>query len=219
VTERTPTKSTRARTPRPGQAARDVDGGPLIGVRLKGARLARRKTLTEVAEASGLTKSFVSKLERDQASASVASLMRLCQALDISVAELFEAHTGELVRAGQYPQIGFGGERLLEYLLTPRSEQRLQAILSEIEPHGGSGTEPYTLPTEVEFVFVLEGTLALHLGDEERVLERGDALTFSAETAHTFRNPDPDRTARVLWVCAPALPTSSTLRSSRAGDS
>jgi transcriptional regulator with XRE-family HTH domain len=189
-----------------------VDGAALIGGRLKAARLARRKTLTEVAAASGLTKSFVSKLERDQASASVASLMRLCQALGISVGELFETHTGELVRAGEYPQINFGGERLVEYLLTPRSEQRLQAILSVIEPDGGSGTEPYTLPTDVEFVFVLEGRLAVQLGDEDRVLEQGDALTFSAETAHTFRNADPDRLARVLWVCAPALPTSSTYR-------
>jgi len=192
--------------------ATPVDGTALIGGRLKAARLARRKTLTEVAEASGLTKSFVSKLERDQASASVGSLMRLCQALEISVGELFETHTGELVRAGEYPQINFGGERLVEYLLTPRSEQRLQALLSEIEPDGGSGSEPYTLPTEVEFVFVLEGRLAMQLGDEERVLERGDALTFSAETAHTFRNPDSERLARVLWVCAPALPTSSTYR-------
>src|SRR6266508_4962208 len=150
--------------------ATPVDGTALIGGRLKAARLARRKTLTEVAEASGLTKSFVSKLERDQASASVGSLMRLCQALEISVGELFETHTGELVRAGEYPQINFGGERLVEYLLTPRSEQRLQALLSEIEPDGGSGSEPYTLPTEVEFVFVLEGRLAMQLGDEERVL-------------------------------------------------
>jgi transcriptional regulator with XRE-family HTH domain len=189
-----------------------VNGTALIGGRLKAARLARRKTLTEVAEASGLTKSFVSKLERDQASASVGSLMRLCQALEISVGELFETHTGELVRAGDYPKINFGGERLVEYLLTPRSEQRIQALLSEIEPGGGSGTEPYTLPTEVEFAFVLEGRLAMELGDEERVLEQGDALTFSAETAHTFRNPDSDRPARVLWVCAPALPTSSTYR-------
>ena len=37
--------------------------------------------------------------------------MRLCQALEISVGELFETHTGELVRAGEYPKINFGGER------------------------------------------------------------------------------------------------------------
>jgi transcriptional regulator with XRE-family HTH domain len=194
------------------QPVRATGDAGLIGARLKAARLARRRTLTEVAEASGLTKSFVSKLERDQTSASVASLMRLCQALDISVGELFETHTGELVRAGEYPQINFGGEGLVEYLLTPRTEQRLQAILSEIRPDGGSGTEPYTLPTEVEFVFILEGRLVVYLEDDDRVLQAGDALTFSAETAHTFRNPDPDLPARVLWVCAPALPTSNTYR-------
>src|SRR5687767_6251161 len=47
--------------------------GVRIGAQLKAARLARRKTLAEVAEAADLTKGFLSKIERDQASASVAS--------------------------------------------------------------------------------------------------------------------------------------------------
>ena len=51
--------------------------GSRIGAQLKGARLAQRMTLAEVALRSGLTKGFLSKLERDQATASVASLMRL----------------------------------------------------------------------------------------------------------------------------------------------
>lgn len=177
-----------------------------IGARLKGARLSRRLTLSEVALASGLTKGFLSKLERDRASASVASLIRLCQVLEIPVSSLFEAATGELVRSGEYPRINFGGERLAEYLLTPRGEQRLQAILSEIEPGGGSGDELYSLPAEIEFALVLAGTLAIQLETRELLLEQGDALTFSAEARHSFRNPDSAVPTRVLWVFTPALP-------------
>ncbi|HZT92877.1 MAG TPA: XRE family transcriptional regulator [Gaiellaceae bacterium] len=179
-----------------------------IGGRLKAARLARRKTLTEVAVASGLTKGFLSKLERDQANASVASLIRLCDVLEISVASLFEAPTGELVRRSEYPRINFGGEGMREFLLTPRREQRLQAILSEIEPAGGSGDELYTLPAEIEFAFVLAGRLLVRVEDRELVLEEGDTLTFPAQSPHGFRNADDAAPARVLWVFAPALPAS-----------
>lgn len=179
---------------------------PAIGSRLKAARLSQRLTLREVALASGLTKGFLSKLERDRARASVASLIRLCGVLDIPVSSLFEAATGELVKSGEYPRINFGGERMTEYLLTPQGERRLQAILSEIEPSGGSGEELYSLPAEIEFALVITGTLAVQVEDRELLLEQGDALTFSAEARHGFRNPDHRRPARVLWVFTPALP-------------
>jgi quercetin dioxygenase-like cupin family protein len=134
----------------------------------------------------------------------------LCQVLKISVASLFDAHTGELVRSDEYPRINFGGERLIEFLLTPQSEQQLQAIFSEIEPRGGSGDELYSLPAEIEFALVLAGRLAVQLEGDELLLEQGDALTFAAQTQHAFRNVDPDTLTRVLWVFTPSLPASST---------
>ena len=83
-----------------GENARRPGGqdGPRIGAQLKAARLAARKSMAEVAEASGLTKGFVSKLERDLANVSVASLIRLCSALDVSPGSLFQASKGEVVR-------------------------------------------------------------------------------------------------------------------------
>jgi mannose-6-phosphate isomerase-like protein (cupin superfamily) len=134
--------------------------------------------------------------------------MRVCEALGISVASLFESSVaGNVVRGDDYPAINFGGEELAEFLLTPPGEQRLQAILSEIGPGGGSGDELYALPdeVEVEFAFVLEGRLAVRLENEELLLEQGDALTFPGYTRHSFHNPDSIATARVLWVLAPAL--------------
>src|SRR5215510_11864521 len=120
---------------------------PRIGEQLRAARLASRQSMAEVAEQSGLTKGFLSKLERDLTSVSVASLIRLCAALGISVGSLFQAAKGELVRRGEYPAINFGGHGIREYLLTPAGEKRVQALLSDIEPGGGSGNEPYSLPT------------------------------------------------------------------------
>jgi transcriptional regulator with XRE-family HTH domain len=182
--------------------------GTRIGAQLKAARLAARKSMAEVAEQSGLTKGFVSKLERDLANVSVASLIRLCDALDVSVGSLFQATKGEVVRRGAYPPINFGGSHVKEYLLTPSGEKRMQAILSDIEPGGGSGDEPYSLPADVEFVFVLAGQLQLTVAGEQITLEQGDAYTFPASIQHTFGVPQAAGQARVLWVFSPALPDS-----------
>jgi transcriptional regulator with XRE-family HTH domain len=199
----------------PVTAAFDEHGGSgdtsRIGAQLKAARLARRKTLAEVALESGLTKGFLSKLERDQATASVASLMRLCETLAISVGSLFHASTGEVVRSGDYPPINFGGVDMAEYLLTPNGERRVQAILSEIAPGGGSGDELYSLPADVEFVYVIEGRLQVTLRTTKIVLETGDVFTFPPRNEHCFRSAADVGATRVLWVFAPALPPDAAI--------
>src|SRR5438270_10257287 len=115
-----------------------VPDGTRIGAQLRAARLAARMSMAEVAEQAGLTKGFLSKLERDLANISVASLIRLCAALGISVGALFEPAKGEVVRAADRPPISFGGTGIREYLLTPAHERRVQAILSDLAPGGGS---------------------------------------------------------------------------------
>jgi len=162
--------------------------------------------MAEVAERAGLTKGFVSKLERDLANVSVASLIRLCDALGISVGSLFQAPKGEVVRRDARPRINFGGRKMTEYLLTPSGEKRVQAIFSDIEPGGGSGDEPYSLPADIEFVFVLAGRLQIAVAGEHVMLERGDAFTFPGGSEHTFRAIGPADRTQVLWVFSPALP-------------
>ena len=177
-----------------------------MGAQLRAARLAARKSMAEVAEQSGLTKGFLSKVERDLTNISVASLIRLCDALGISVGSLFQAAKGEVVRKGEYPPINFGGNGVREYLLTPAGEKRVQALLSEIEPGGGSGDEPYSLPTDVEFAFVLAGQLRIVVEGETLTLDAGDAFTFQSSAAHTFQVPPSAGPTQVLWVFSPALP-------------
>src|SRR6266704_6439032 len=182
------------------------DRGPRIGAQLRAARQASRRSMAEVAVQSGLTKGFLSKLERDLTNVSVASLMRLCDTLGISVGSLFQAAKGEGVRKGEYTPINFGGSGVREYLLTPAGEKRVQAILSDIEPGGGSGDEPYSLPTDVEFAFVLAGQLRIVVAGETFTLGVGDAFTFQSSAPHTFQVPPTAGPTQVLWVFSPALP-------------
>src|SRR4051794_32037269 len=83
-----------------------------IGARLRTARQAAGLTLAAVAEQAGLTKGFLSRLERDEVSPSVASLVTVCGILGIGVGSLFEAPQTSLVRAGEAPPINFGGQGL-----------------------------------------------------------------------------------------------------------
>jgi transcriptional regulator with XRE-family HTH domain len=178
-----------------------------LGSLLRATREAQRATLAQVAEAAGLTKGFLSKVERDVATPSVASLLRLCDALGTSIGELFEGGPARaLVRADAYPSIRFGGVAMQESLLTPPRERRLQVIHSVIQPGGGSGEESYAIPADVEFVLVIAGELRLKVDDDVHHLGTGDALTFSPRTRHTFVNPSPDDDTVVVWVLTPALP-------------
>ena len=132
--------------------------------------------------------------------------MRLCDALGISVGSLFQAAKGEVVRKGEYPPINFGGNAVQGVPAHASREKRVQALLSDIEPGGGSGDEPYSLPTDVEFAFVLAGQLRIEVAGEHLVLDAGDAFTFQSSAEHTFQVPPSAGPTQVLWVFSPALP-------------
>lgn len=164
-------------------------------------------TIEALAAASDLTKSFLSKVERGRSTPSVAALLRIASALEIPLASLFEnSATRYVVRSGNYPRIEFGGSQLSEFLLTPQSEQRVQAILSRIQPGGGSGDEPYQLPGDVEFLYIVDGTLEVSFPDGVVAFGKGDAVTFEPSTHRSFRVPGDAGPATVLWVIAPGLP-------------
>ncbi|MCY7412703.1 MAG: helix-turn-helix domain-containing protein [Salinibacterium sp.] len=174
-----------------------------IGARLRAARLARGLTLEAVGAAAGISQGFVSKLERDQVSPSVASLVAICQAVGLKVGELFEPPPSQIVRGPGAP-INFGGEGAEEFLLTPRTQTDIEVIHSIIDPGGSAGADLYSLDCDVEFVYVLRGTLALTLAADDHELAAGDSMTFRGRDPHTWRNASSDTDCEVLWVLAPA---------------
>lgn len=187
------------------RTAKQVADRPIpIGGRLRATRLARGLTLGQVAGAAGLTEGFVSKLERDQVSPSVASLVAVCEALGLRVGELFEPPTSAIVRAGEGALINFGGVNAREYLLSPGSQSHIEVLHSIIDPLGSGGEELYALDTEIEFVYVLKGQFEVILGPTVHSLAVGDAITFRGREPHTWRNPSTSEPAEVLWVLSPA---------------
>jgi transcriptional regulator with XRE-family HTH domain len=175
-----------------------------IGARLRDARRRQGLTIDQIAQSTGLTKGFISRIERDVTSPSVSSLVTVCAALSLPVGELFTAPKSDVVRRAQAPHIQLTGRGADERLLTPRGQARLQLVHSIIEPGGTGGEELYTLNCEVEVAHVLRGRLQVLFSRSAELLEAGDTMTFSGREPHTWHNPDADEDAEVLWVIVPA---------------
>ncbi|VXC09948.1 Transcriptional regulator, XRE family with cupin sensor [Arthrobacter sp. 9V] len=174
-----------------------------IGSRIRAARQAQRLTIEQVADATGLTKGFLSRVERDLTSPSVASLVTLCQVLSVSVGDLFAAPETHLTKRDDGPRISLGGQGIVERLLTARSERRLQILQATIEPRGRGENELYAVDCDVDVLHVVKGRIKLILTNEEYDLEEGDTLSFPGREPHTWINPT-DQTVEVLWVLVPA---------------
>lgn len=175
-----------------------------IGARLRAARLAKGLTLEAVASVVGISQGFVSRLERDQVSPSVATLVALCECIGLPIGGLFEAPATRIVRAGEGAPINFGGVGVIEAVLTPGTESHVRVIHSVIDPGGSAGPDLYSLDCDVEFIYVVAGTLRVIIGSEEFDLGPGDAMTFAGRDPHRWLNASQLDPCEVLWVLAPA---------------
>jgi transcriptional regulator with XRE-family HTH domain len=121
-------------------------------------------TLRELADAAGVTESFLSQVEREVASPSIASVQRIAGALGLAIAELFveEPSRSQVVARAERRRIEYPGLGAVDEFLTNGLSGRLQVIISTIAP----------------------GSIELWVGDDHHVLETGDAITYSSRVPH-----------------------------------
>jgi len=179
----------------------------LVGGRLRSTRAARGMTLDDVAGAAGLTKSFMSAVERGETSPSIGSLYRICEALGITMSALFEteaAPAANIVRHGDVRAVSFGGEGVDNYVLSPRSERRAQVIETHIAPGGSPGPEPWSHSGDLVIATVLEGAVEFRFDDRSTVLRAGDTIAYSPAEPHSWGNPGEEAPAVALFFGMPA---------------
>jgi transcriptional regulator with XRE-family HTH domain len=174
-----------------------------IGARLRSLRRDRGMTMAELATATGLTSGFLSQLERDLTSVSLSSLARICAALDVRFGDVLDsAPTGAVIRRKDARAwTGIGAH--VDLLLSSRDERRFHLMESHIPPGAGAGEALYTLPADVELVYVLSGSLELQAEGKLFRVDAGDTLTYSPREPHTWRNPSEGEQAVVLWFSIP----------------
>lgn len=177
----------------------------LVGPRLRAARKERGLTISRLADETGLSNGFISLLERNEVAASVGSLIKLCDALDVGLGSLFEpAESAGLVRREERMHADFGGYGVQDVLLTWGGQRHLQVIESRVEPGGSSGEEPHAFDADAEVAYQLGGSLRFVFEDRTFDLRRGDALTLNPRVLHRWYNPSGTREAVVLWIITPA---------------
>ena len=173
-----------------------------LGPRLRRLRQEKHLTLEAAARAVGLSPSFLSALERDQASASMATLHRLLDAYQVTFASLLQWQRGgraaQLKRAARRRSVRSQGVTI-EQLADPPA--RMEPQIFTVEPGAGSDGS-YSHEGE-GFIYMLEGTFELVIGEAERYrLHPGDSLYFPSTASHRWRNPG-STVARLLWTNTP----------------
>jgi transcriptional regulator with XRE-family HTH domain len=175
-----------------------------IGTRLRALRKQRGMTLEQVASDAGLTRGFLSHLERGGTSASIGSLYRICDSLGVEIAVLFEPTGGTLTRQGTREPSYFGGEGVTDYVVTPPTERRVQVLETHVAPQGTPDRNLWAHRGDVSIAYVLSGELEIRFADHTVTLGPGDALTFTPAEPHSWRNPSSSDDAVVMWVMLPA---------------
>ncbi|WP_125100455.1 helix-turn-helix domain-containing protein [Leucobacter chromiireducens] len=173
-----------------------------IGAKLRSSRVAQGLTLEQLAQASGLTKGFISRIERDDTMPSVPALVQICHALSLPIGTLFEEPDVQHVALAAAPRINMGGIGTEERLVTPRSEERVQLLRSSVAPHGSGGDDLYTVSCAVESLHLISGSVEVQFTGRVAELSPGDTLTFPGLTPHTWRAGAEG--AELLWVLVPA---------------
>lgn len=175
-----------------------------FGDRLRAARVALGLTLDQLATATGLSKGFLSRVERNESSPSVSTLVTLCEVMNIEVGTLFRAPQLRLIKREDAEPLSNGGHGIRETELTPRSERLVQLIHSTVDPGGHAAEALYSIECEVEVVYVLAGSVEVRFANETVALTPGDALTFPGREPHTWRNASDTEPAEVMWAISPA---------------
>jgi DNA-binding transcriptional MerR regulator/quercetin dioxygenase-like cupin family protein len=162
-------------------------GAPnVVGERLRRLRTRAHKTLKEVAQATGLSISFISALERGGSGASIASLRRLAGAYGVTMRELFGAdleQSSPLVRGADRPVMQWDNGVRFEEMAS--GEKVMDPSYIRVPP--GAGSEGFYSHNGEEFVYVLSGVLFVELKDQDTYrVEPGDTLYFSSMTQHRW---------------------------------
>jgi transcriptional regulator with XRE-family HTH domain len=175
-----------------------------LGAYIKRARQTRGMRLKDLADQAGCSESLISKLENNKASASVRLLTRVCNALSITVGDLFTwAQKGDavVIRAADRVEKRFAEEHgpaiFMQYLGPPRLS--LEGFMHVIEP--GWTSEAMQHEGE-ELGYVLEGTIELTLGGTDYTISGGDSFSFESDIPHVYRNTSSNN-ARLLIVNTP----------------
>lgn len=174
------------------------------GTHVRRVRVQAEMTLRQLSVATDLSESFLSQFERGQTQASISSLRRIAETLQIPLWELFDptgTSRARVVRPSARIKMPFG-EGATKYLVTPQTTQDFAVYVTELRKGGSSGPEQYAHGSSDEFVMVVRGAIRLELADAVYLLEPGDGITFRSDVPHRVLNVH-NGPSELIWINGP----------------
>jgi len=171
-----------------------------IGERIKMLRQAKSLTQEELATRAGLTKGFISQVERNLTSLSVESLIGILDALDEKPSRFFDGAFDEKIVFRLKDRVEIDEVSKFQILIPAAQNRLMDPALMELdvgektpveEPHEGE-----------EFGLVIGGSIDLVLGGKTFRLKKGECFYFKATKRHHIENMRKNK-ALVLWVSSP----------------
>lgn len=174
-----------------------------IGESIKRRRLKLGLTQEELAARTELSKGFISQLERNLTSPSIATLMDILEALGTDISDFFAK--GEDEKVAFTPDDMFVKEddeagSSVCWLVPNAQKNALEPILVTLS--AGGSTYPDDPHEGEEFGYVLSGSIVLILGLRRFKLHKGDSFCFKPTAEHYILN-NTQREAHVIWVATP----------------
>lgn len=174
-----------------------------LGRKIRDLRLRRGLTVQQLAEATGLSKGFVSQVENGRTSPSLATLYDLAKSLETSVAYLVveEDLVPYVVRRSQRPHMSINGNSSRVEVMSAQPRRSLELLHAELPP-GVAMSDKRHFHHGEEVVLCVEGKVRLMCGDHTVVLEAGDSCHFDGRVPHIIENPG-DSLARLFIALTP----------------
>ena len=198
-----------------------------LGKRIRKQRLERQLTLEQLSGKTGLSKSFLSQIERGLVEPSITSLKKIAKQFGFSVVNLFsngnEVNSGwgyghsiqeyngqsptyiedvKVVRVDRRKKFALPGSKVMYDLITPDMNRRLEVMYMQVNEGETSGENPMVDPPGEKIGIVLKGSLEVTVGNEVYQLDTGDSIYYPANIPHSWRALEGD-VIQVMWILTP----------------
>ncbi|MFN3892426.1 MAG: helix-turn-helix domain-containing protein [Beijerinckiaceae bacterium] len=163
-----------------------------LGRTIQRLRKAYSLSLSELSEQSGVAKSIISQIERNETNPTLATIWRLSQALDVSIERVLQTSEDEPFLAktsrGDTPMlVSDDGKCRLAIIGWIKTVEWLQWYDFQADPGGVLESEPHQRGS-VECLSVLEGELEVEVAGAVETARAGDTLRYRCDKPHVIRN-------------------------------
>jgi transcriptional regulator with XRE-family HTH domain len=174
-----------------------------IGERLKRLRMINSLTQEELASRADLTKGYISQLENDATSPSIATLKDILDVFGVSMQEFFSEIIDEDIVYGKDSRVQAtdDDDGIKVELLVPGAQNReMDPVLVTLAP--GEEMEEQDFHEGEEFGFVLLGKIQLRLDNKIHTVKKDECFYFTSDKRHSVKNIG-KTPAKILWVVTP----------------